>query len=52
MTSQPLAPVAIRAEQFKAEIKEAETMKYKLENKDMDIRELKKHMKVSIRCIV
>ena len=40
------APVWLRAEIFKSEIKEAEMMKYKLENKDLDIKELKKTLKL------
>ena len=42
----PMAPVILRAEIFKNEIKEAESMKYKLENKDLDIKDLKKVLKI------
>lgn len=40
------SPVFIRCQVFKDEIKEAEMMKYKLENKDLDIKELKKTLKM------
>jgi len=39
-------PVLLRAEEIKAEIKEATGLKYKLESKDQDIKELKKLLKV------
>merc|ERR1739844_330810 len=38
--------VYLRSEIFKNEIKEAESMKYKLENKDLDIKEMRKTMKM------
>ena len=41
MVAKPVAPVILRAEAYKAEIKEAEGMKTKVENKDVDIKELK-----------
>ena len=37
----PVAPIILRSEAYKAEIKEAEGMKIKVENKDVDIKELK-----------
>lgn len=37
----PVPPVVLRSEAYKAEIKEAEGMKIKVENKDADIKELK-----------
>ena len=39
-------PVLIRSEIFKNDIKEAENLKYKIENKDLDIKELKKLLKL------
>merc|ERR1712240_346095 len=41
----PVAPVYIRAEDVKAEIRDASQLKYKLEAKDLDIKELKKILK-------
>merc|ERR1719420_2223053 len=46
IVNRPVQPVLLRAEIFKNEIKEAESMKYKLENKDLDIKEMKKTMKM------
>ena len=46
LNQKPTAPVWLRAEIFKSEIKEAEMMKYRLENKDLDIKELKKTLKM------
>ena len=43
--NRPLPPVILRADIFKNEIREAESMKYKLENKDLDIKEVKKVLK-------
>ena len=40
-----MPPVILRADIFKNEIREAESMKYKLENKDLDIKEVKKVLK-------
>lgn len=37
-----IPPVVVRSETYKSELKEAEAIKYKLENKDMDIRDLKR----------
>lgn len=45
-SEQTVAPVYLRSEIFKNEIKEAEMMKYKLENKDLDIKEMKKTLKM------
>merc|ERR1712062_307011 len=39
-------PVSVRSEIFKNDIKEAENLKYKIENKDLDIKELKKLLKM------
>ena len=39
-------PVFVRSEIFKNDIKEAENLKYKIENKDLDIKELKKLLKM------
>jgi dynactin 1 len=44
--AKPVQPVVLMAETFKMEIKEAEAMKYKLENKDLDVKELKKVVKL------
>ena len=45
IVNRPLPPVILRADIFKNEIREAESMKYKLENKDLDIKEVKKVLK-------
>ena len=45
VNNRPLPPVILRADIFKNEIREAESMKYKLENKDLDIKEMKKVLK-------
>ncbi len=39
-------PVSVRSEIFKNDITEAENLKYKIENKDLDIKELKKLLKM------
>lgn len=41
LPQKPTPPVALRAESYKAELKEAEGRKIKLENKDLDIKEMK-----------
>ncbi|TRY77114.1 hypothetical protein TCAL_00046, partial [Tigriopus californicus] len=41
MPPRPTPPVVLRANAYKAELKEAESLKAKLENKDLDIKELK-----------
>ncbi|XP_040580474.1 dynactin subunit 1 [Lepeophtheirus salmonis] len=41
-----IPPVELRSQIYKTQLKEAESIKYKLENKDLDIKELKKHLKV------
>ena len=38
-------PVEIRAETYKSEIREAESIKYKLENKEHDIKDLRRALK-------
>ena len=38
-------PVEIRAETYKQEIREAESIKYKLENKEHDIKDLRRVLK-------
>ena len=38
-------PVEIRAETYKQEIREAESIKYKLENKEHDIKDLRRALK-------
>ena len=38
-------PVDIRAETYKQEIREAESIKYKLENKEHDIKDLRRALK-------
>ena len=38
LPSRPSAPVTLRAETYKAEIREAQALKGKLEKKDADIR--------------
>merc|ERR550517_752273 len=38
-------PVEIRAETYKSEIREAESIKYKLENKEHDIKDLRRVLK-------
>ena len=40
-----VAPVELRAETYKSEIKEAESIKYKLENKEHDIKDLRRVLK-------
>eukprot|EP00096_Caligus_rogercresseyi_P008348 TRINITY_DN2701_c0_g1_i1.p1 TRINITY_DN2701_c0_g1~~TRINITY_DN2701_c0_g1_i1.p1 ORF type:complete len:1161 (-),score=439.41 TRINITY_DN2701_c0_g1_i1:84-3566(-) len=43
--SKPVPPVELRSQIYKTQLKEAESIKYKLENKDLDIKELKKVLK-------
>ena len=49
---QPVPPVQLRAKQTKAETAESENLRYKLENKEEDIKELKKQLRLKVQYLV
>ena len=45
---QPVPPVMSRASTVKSEIADSENMRYKLENKEEDLRDLKKQLRMKV----
>ena len=50
--SQTVAPIVTRIEAVKAQFADVEKIKYKLEAKDEDIRELRKQLKLKVSAVL
>ena len=48
MFLQPVPPVVARSKFVKSEFADSENMKYKLENKEEEVKELKKQLRIKV----